>query len=483
MDVYGKDVGTVLNSAGTQTIYASATSEKANIKGGKQTVYGLATEANIESGEQIVDGGSTDKTHIKGGTQTVQNYGKAINTDIVSGLQQIMVNGTAEGSIINGGSQVVNEGGLAENSVLNEGGTLDVREKGSATGIQQSSQGALVATTRATRVTGTRADGVAFSIEQDAANNILLADGGVLTVESDTTSAKTQVNAGGREIVKTKATATGTTLTGGEQIVEGVANETTINDGGIQTVSANGEAIKTKINEGGTLTVNDNGKATDIVQNSGAALQTSTANGIEISGTHQYGTFSISGNLATNMLLENGGNLLVLAGTEARDSTVGSGGAANGSYRSNGLGGHIETGMRFTDGNWNLTPYASLTGFTADNPEYHLSNGMESKSVDTRSIYRELGATLSYNMRLGNGMEVEPWLKAAVRKEFVDDNRVKVNNDGNFVNDLSGRRGIYQAGIKASFSSTLSGHLGVGYSNGADVESPWNAVAGVNWSF
>ncbi|WP_252387554.1 hypothetical protein, partial [Escherichia coli] len=47
-------------------------------------------------------------------------------------------------------------------------------EKGSATGIQQSSQGALVATTRATRVTGTRADGVAFSIEQGAANNILL---------------------------------------------------------------------------------------------------------------------------------------------------------------------------------------------------------------------------------------------------------------------------------------------------------------------
>lgn len=51
------------------------------------------------------------------------------------------------------------------------------------------------------------------------------------------------------------------------------------------------------------------------------------------------------------------------------------------------------------------------------------------------------------------------------------------------INDLSGRRGIYQAGIKASFSSTLSGHLGVGYSRGAGVESPWNAVVGVNWSF
>ena len=78
---------------------------------------------------------------------------------------------------------------------------------------------------------------------------------------------------------------------------------------------------------------------------------------------------------------------------------------------------------------------------------------------------------------------VQRCLKAAVRKEFVDDNRVKVNSDGNFVNALSGRRGIYQAGIKASFSSTLSGHFGVGYSHGAGVESPWNAVAGVNWSF
>ncbi|WP_409070609.1 hypothetical protein, partial [Escherichia coli] len=26
-------------------------------------------------------------------------------------------------------------------------------------------------------------------------------------------------------------------------------------------------------------------------------------------------------------------------------------------------------------------------------------------------------------------------------------------------------------------------YLGVGYSHGAGVESPWNAVAGVNWSF
>lgn len=85
-------------------------------------------------------------------------------------------------------------------------------------------------------------------------------------------------------------------------------------------------------------------------------------------------------------------------------------------------------------------------------------------------------------MRLGNGMEIEPWLKAAVRKEFVDDNRVKVNSDGNFVNDLSGRRGIYQAGIKASFSSMLSGHLGVGITV-VRCGIPVECGGGVNWPF
>ncbi|HCD8738746.1 TPA: AIDA repeat-containing protein, partial [Escherichia coli] len=344
--------GTNINS-GTQNIKSGGKADTTNISSGSKQVVekgGTATGSNIRAGGTLIvdTGGIAHGVYLDTGSALVANTGAGTDIDgyqrsshftITGGrAEHVVLENTGQLTVVAqtsavdtivdaGGKLIVHEEAVAYTTRLNNGGILDVREKGSATGIQQSSQGALVATTRATRVTGTRADGVAFSIEQGAANNILLTNGGVLTVESDTTSAKTQVNAGGREIVKTKATATGTTLTGGEQIVEGVANETTINDGGIQTVSANGEAIKTTINEGGTLTVNDNGKATDIVQNSGAALQTSTANGIEISGTHQYGTFSIASNLATNMLLENGGNLLVLAGTEARDSTVDKGGA------------------------------------------------------------------------------------------------------------------------------------------------------------
>ncbi len=46
-----------------------------------------------------------------------------------------------------GGKLIVHEEAVAYTTRLNNGGILDVREKGSATGIQQSSQGALVATT------------------------------------------------------------------------------------------------------------------------------------------------------------------------------------------------------------------------------------------------------------------------------------------------------------------------------------------------
>ncbi|POT23908.1 autotransporter outer membrane beta-barrel domain-containing protein [Citrobacter freundii] len=60
---------------------------------------------------------------------------------------------------------------------------------------------------------------------------------------------------------------------------------------------------------------------------------------------------------------------------------------------------------------------------------------------------------------------------------------MKVNNDGHFVNDLSGTRGVYQAGIRAIFTENLSGQLSSGYGNGANIESPWSTSAGISWTF
>ncbi|HAP3735890.1 TPA: autotransporter outer membrane beta-barrel domain-containing protein [Escherichia coli] len=159
------------------------------------------------------------------------------------------------------------------------------------------------------------------------------------------------------------------------------------------------------------------------------------------------------------------------------------GATAFGDYNSNGAGAHVESGFRWGEGLWNVRPYLSFTGFTTDGQDYTLSNGMRADVGNTRILRAEAGTAVSYHMDLQNGTTLEPWLKAAVRQEYADSNQVKVNDDGKFNNDVSGTRGVYQAGIRSSFTPTLSGHLSVSYGNGAGVESPWNTQAGVVWTF
>lgn len=159
------------------------------------------------------------------------------------------------------------------------------------------------------------------------------------------------------------------------------------------------------------------------------------------------------------------------------------GATAFGDYNSNGAGAHVESGFRWVDGLWSVRPYLAFTGFTTDGQDYTLSNGMRADVGNTRILRTEAGTAVSYHMDLQNGTTLEPWLKAAVRQEYADSNQVKVNDDGKFNNDVAGTRGVYQAGIRSSFTPTLSGHLSVSYGNGAGVESPWNTQAGVVWTF
>ncbi|EGP5908571.1 TPA: autotransporter outer membrane beta-barrel domain-containing protein [Escherichia coli] len=159
------------------------------------------------------------------------------------------------------------------------------------------------------------------------------------------------------------------------------------------------------------------------------------------------------------------------------------GATAFGDYNSNGAGAYVESGFRWGKGLWNVRPYLSFTGFTTDGQDYTLSNGMRADVGNTRILRAEAGTAVSYHMDLQNGTTLEPWLKAAVRQEYADSNQVKVNDDGKFNNDVAGTRGVYQAGIRSSFTPTLSGHLSVSYGNGAGVESPWNTQAGVVWTF
>ncbi|ADO50332.1 autotransporter outer membrane beta-barrel domain-containing protein [[Enterobacter] lignolyticus] len=160
-----------------------------------------------------------------------------------------------------------------------------------------------------------------------------------------------------------------------------------------------------------------------------------------------------------------------------------SGGAADGNYRTYGAGTHLESGIRLSKNSWNLTPYMALSGFVGSDREYSLSNGMRADVDNTRMLRAEAGLGVDYPLTLDNGVKLQPWLKVSVRQALVDDNQITINDSDRFQNDLSGTRGVYQAGIRANITENLTGHLSAGYGDGAGVRSPWRAAAGVSWSF
>ncbi|MCQ6936641.1 autotransporter outer membrane beta-barrel domain-containing protein [Escherichia coli] len=242
----------------------------------------LATDYNNET---LGSGGTSSSMSLSAGDT-------ATNTTINSGgFQYVSSGGSATSTTINsGGQQRVSSGGSATGTTINSGGYQNVSSGGSAVDITQNSGGIIFADTSAT-LRGTNING-SFSIAGGSASNMLLENGGYLSVLN------------------------------GHQ-----ATSTTINSGGFQYVYSGGSATSTTINSGGMLSVSSGGSAVDITQNSGGRISADTS--ATLRGTNINGSFSIAGGSASNMLLENGGYLSVLNGHQATSTTINSGGNQN----------------------------------------------------------------------------------------------------------------------------------------------------------
>ena len=214
---------------------------------------------------------ATNTTINSRGTQIVSSGGSATNTTINSGGNMWMVGGRATSVTINNGGTADVNAGVITGVIINSGGRLEAyRGRGETVvlGITQNSGGAILASTSAS-MSGTNING-SFSIANGSASNMLLENGGSLSV-----------------------------------YYGHLATNTTINDGGHLMVSRNGSAV-------------------GITQNSGGAISADTD--ATLSGTNINGSFSIAGGSASNMLLENEGFLYVDGGHQATNTTINSNG-------------------------------------------------------------------------------------------------------------------------------------------------------------
>ncbi len=175
---------------------------------------GSATSTTINSGgQQRVDsGGSATGTTINsGGLQNVSSGGSATSTTINSGGQQrVSSGGSATSTTINsGGYQNVHVNGNVTKTTITDGGILQVDVGGSASQVTQNSGGAIVANTSAV-LSGTNGKGT-FSIAGGSAVNMLLENGGLLTVLGGHDASDTTVGSDGTLSVQSGGVLRGTT--------------------------------------------------------------------------------------------------------------------------------------------------------------------------------------------------------------------------------------------------------------------------------
>ncbi|WP_113403419.1 autotransporter outer membrane beta-barrel domain-containing protein [Escherichia coli] len=213
----GSATGTTINGSGYQFVSSGGSATGTTINGsGYQYIFsgGSATSTTINSGgnQYVSSGGSATSTTINsGGYQYVSSGGSATSTTINSGGNQyVSSGGSATSTTINsGGYQNVYVNGNVTKTTITDGGILQVDAGGSASQVTQNSGGAIVANTSAV-LSGTNGKGT-FSIAGGSAVNMLLENGGLLTVLGGHDASDTTVGSDGTLSVQSGGVLRGTT--------------------------------------------------------------------------------------------------------------------------------------------------------------------------------------------------------------------------------------------------------------------------------
>ena len=340
---------------------------------------GTYVSGRNEAGDSfwVQDGVAQNFIVNSGGSQTIMNGGAAYDTIIKGGTMDISSGGTVYDTAISRGLVNVEYGGVASNVELASSlaASLTVASSGQALNVVQSGGRINVTVTggdSTTKVTGTNQNG-SFYISNGVASNVsafsmTLAGGsaentvilmsGRQFLSSGAQANNTLLASEGIQLISSGAVASGTVPSGrySSQIVYsgGMALDTNFIEGatyiyaggyasgllsekgaGTVAVSAGGSADNIMVGQvsvlsGGAansvivnnlrgLSVSAGGSALNIVQQEGAKISAEVDAGTLMSGTHESGSFSLSGGVASNFLLNSAATLRVNPGGSAVD--------------------------------------------------------------------------------------------------------------------------------------------------------------------
>ncbi|EGJ4578797.1 autotransporter outer membrane beta-barrel domain-containing protein, partial [Escherichia coli] len=243
----GVVANTVINSGGTQKVNSggSVTNTTINTGGTQNISGGSVTDTTLnDGGEQNVEsGGVVANTVINsGGTQKVNSCGSVTNTTINTGGTQNISGGSVTDTTLNdGGEQNVESGGVAVNTVINSGGTQKVNSGGSVTDTTINSGGGQ------------------YVYVNGNVTKTTITDGGILQVDAGGSASQVTQNSGGAIITNTSAVLSGTNDKGTFSIAGGSASNMLLENGGLLTVLVGHDASDTTVGSNGTLSVQSGG--------------------------------------------------------------------------------------------------------------------------------------------------------------------------------------------------------------------------------
>ena len=320
---------TTINFTGVQDVNSGGSATSTTLNGGTQIVNsgGSVTSTTINAGTQFVDsGGSATSTTVNSsGTQMIFSGGSVTDTTVYSyGDQRVNTGGSATSTTINsGGRQHVYGGGSAMNTTIKNSGSLTVYSGGSAVAITQESGGA-IRTYTGSVLNGNNVKG-SFSIAGGSAGNMLLEDGGSLTVLDGHQATGTTINSGGTLQVKGNATDTTINAKGALYVSSGGSVTGTVNNGGRENIYPGGSITSTSLNSGGVQTV-FGGVATSTLVNSGGNQYVYSGGNALNASVNNGGVQTVFGAVATSTLVNSGGSQYVHSGGNALNASVNNGG-------------------------------------------------------------------------------------------------------------------------------------------------------------
>ena len=164
------------------------------------------------------------------------------------------------------------------------------------------------------------------------------------------------------------------------------------------------------------------------------------------------------------------------------DTPLSGGSTSTGFYSIPSLGGSLEVGKRFNFGRFFVEPEAQLAGAWAAGYSYQATNGLMIDGSDQFSLRGQVGLRGGVHFTLGNGVEIEPYLKIAVLHEFLTGDRITLD-ESTFYPTLSGTLVDAAAGISAKLNQSVYLYGEYDYANGDNIREPWAVNAGIRWEW